>query len=359
MMKKGSDNMKNAIAVYLNYKKMRLTEYGVFLLNEDTPFLRDVLTYYFETYIDNYYYHIFHTVDTDNYNKKILKEELEGIMKEILYDYKPYELEVSNEEYASNEKLIQKARDLVYEIIKIEELEINNKEEIPSKIQDFVNNNKLIQEYLGNRLSKLIKLVTETYQKKQKLLKYNHQFFDVVTKKFTNHNDIEELILLPNIKSLDIYNKNMVNLVLQDKRLDLIKIECMIQKVSLEILKEYESNKNIKKKIIELPNTIINRGKIIPEIKELLDNSLLARYVILSIKFDMYKDYSNQLESDYDFACIYKINKQNNEGVKAIDEMAKELFFKYCIVKNCEFEKRDTYLEYQNEQIDVLLYEEE
>ena len=351
--------MKNAIAVYLNYKKMRLTEYGVFLLRKDTPFLRDVLTYYFETYLDNYYYHIFHTVDTDYYNKKILKLELDGIMKEILYDYKPYELEVSNEEYSANQRFIQKAKDLVYEIIKLEELEINNKEEIPSKIQEFVENNKLIQEYLENRVSKLIKLVTETYQKKQRLYHYKDQYFDIDRKQFTNHNDIEEIRIIPNIKSLEIYNKNMVHLVLEDKKLDLLKIETIIQKVSLEIIKEYEANKEIKKRIIELPNSVINRGKIIPEIKELLDNSLLARFVTLSIPFDMYKHYSNQLDSDYDFACIYKINKLNNEGVKAIDEMGKELFFKYCIVKNCEYEKRNIYLEYQNEQIEVLLYEEE
>ena len=42
--------MKNAIAVYLNYIQKRLTEYGVFLIQEDTPFIRDVFSYYFETY---------------------------------------------------------------------------------------------------------------------------------------------------------------------------------------------------------------------------------------------------------------------------------------------------------------------
>ena len=63
----------------MNYKIQRLVEYGVFLLNEDSPFIRKVFHEYFALYVDNYYYHQFYTVDTTTYSLKNLLQEFETI----------------------------------------------------------------------------------------------------------------------------------------------------------------------------------------------------------------------------------------------------------------------------------------
>ena len=99
--------MDNLINVFMNYKVNRLVQYGVFLLNQDTPFLRKVLKHYFQTYVDNYYYHVFHTIDDDRFNEKNLKLEFTGAKEEMLDDYREYELQVSNEEYAENQAIIR------------------------------------------------------------------------------------------------------------------------------------------------------------------------------------------------------------------------------------------------------------
>ena len=53
----------------MNYKINRLIEYGVFAFGKDTPFIRNVLKEYFSTYVDNYYYGVFNTIDDERYNE--------------------------------------------------------------------------------------------------------------------------------------------------------------------------------------------------------------------------------------------------------------------------------------------------
>ena len=84
--------MDNLISVFMNYKVNRLVEYGVAIYQQDSQFVRDVLNVYFQTYIENYYYQIFSTLENDEtFNRRNLKAELTGIMEEMVYDYKSYE----------------------------------------------------------------------------------------------------------------------------------------------------------------------------------------------------------------------------------------------------------------------------
>ena len=106
--------MNNLISIFMNYKINRLVEYGVFVVQKDTPFIRQVFTGYFSTYVDNYYYNIFNTVEEEKFNEKNLKLEFKGIKEEMLDDYRAYELQVSNEEYSENRNAIEDLHDIEY-----------------------------------------------------------------------------------------------------------------------------------------------------------------------------------------------------------------------------------------------------
>ena len=107
--------MKNLIDIFISYKTNCLIKYGLLIYNKDNKFIRDVFATYFKTYIDNYYYDIFHTVDVLEFNEEVLKKEFTGCMEELLDEYRNYELQVSNEEYSNNVKIIKELKDISYD----------------------------------------------------------------------------------------------------------------------------------------------------------------------------------------------------------------------------------------------------
>ena len=133
--------MNNVISVFMNYKIQRLVDYGVFLLDEDLSFIRKVFQAYFSLYVDNYYYHIFYTVDDSVYNFDNLCKEFQGTMIEMLDDYKQYELQESNQEYSFHTKIIKDLKDFSLEVLKIDQLKIHDKEQLSEAITAFVENN--------------------------------------------------------------------------------------------------------------------------------------------------------------------------------------------------------------------------
>ena len=107
----------------MNYKVNRLVAYAKFMTENQDDFVQSVFREYFQTYVDNYYYHVFHTIDDDEeFSIDNLKKELKGIMEEMLYDYRSYEFVVSNEEYQNHCKAIRELNPICFEIIKIDAL---------------------------------------------------------------------------------------------------------------------------------------------------------------------------------------------------------------------------------------------
>ena len=61
----------------MNYKINRLTNYGVLVYHENSIFIKQVFKAYFKTYVDNYYYGVFNTIDElDDFDIFGVKEEL-------------------------------------------------------------------------------------------------------------------------------------------------------------------------------------------------------------------------------------------------------------------------------------------
>ena len=282
----------------MNYKITRLVEYGVLFFHRDTPFIRRVLVSYFQTYIDNYYYGVFNTIDDEVYNRKNLKLEFTGIMEEMLYEYETYEFAMSPEEYKTNREIMRKLRDLSYEIVRIDLLEIQDKDEIPDLLGKLLDENELLANYLSGNIQKLIKMVKDTYLQSKKILQYKDDYFTLEERHFVGKNDSCFMELVPCIKSLGMYRKNLINKVYEKDEFTASKFYCLIQKISLLLLHNFMEKKEQKKIFIELPSECVSRGKIQEKILKLIDNPLFQKYVYA------YQDYNKKTFAFFFFTNV-------------------------------------------------------
>ena len=344
--------MNNLITVFLNYKVSRLAAYGTLIYNEDSDFINRIFKNYFQIYVDNYYYGIFHTVDDGVYNKDNLKLEFDGIEKEMLEEYLDFELLVSNEEYTKNINDIKEIKKYALELIDIDLLEINNKDDIPKVVEEFVNKNKFIKGKIDNKLKKLTSLVRETFQTNMKMMNYKEEYFTMDVKKFFERDDLSYYSLKQTVKLLDNYKRGMVLNVYDDNRLDVKKSICLIQKVSLEILKKFINHEEIKPIIIQIRDDCFGRGKLKEEVLEVLDNPLLEKYLILGV------NYNTSFDLEYSLACIQDYTHINDVYQKT-ETILNEGAFDYLVVSDYKYRDRDFFVKYENASLEVLLFEEE
>ncbi len=351
--------MNNLITVFMDYKINRLISYAEFLMEKDDEFTHNVFYEYFHTYVDNYYYHIFHTIDDDSeYSISNLKLELKGIMEEMLYDYKEYELSVSNEEYKEHCQLIIDLNPICFEIIKIDSLEFESKEDVALKMNSFLDENSTFNSLTKERRNKLISMVRETYQTVQKLLSYEENYYQIEEYYFEDKQDKVFYKLVPAIKVLDCYRTTTIYKVYQDKNLGNAKLRCLIQKVSFQLLKNVLEKKKNPLIFIEFPETTIRRGKFDDEILDLIDNPLFQQYVVICVNYSMYQAQESAFSEDYQFACIQDFTHisdiyQKTESIRQVG------IFRYLVVQDCKYKNRDYFLKYHNEALEVLLFEEE
>ena len=349
--------MNNLITVFMNYKIDRLTEYGVFLVQQDSEFIRQVFKEYFRVYVDNYYYGIFHTIDNGKYNEKNLKLEFKGIMEEMLDDYREYELQVSNKEYADNRKLICDMNPICEEIIKIDFLEFENKEDIPVKVYDFIQQHSLLKELCEGRENHLTRLVRETYLVCLKLLNYQDNYFHIEKREFQKQKDKYFIELVPGIKVLDVYRKSMVHKIYQDERLDSSKIECLMQKVSLELLKGLLKKEKLPLYFLRLGDSVIARGKIQNSTIALMDNPIFQKYVVLGISYNTFVNQRSAFLEDYQFACIQDF-KHINDIYQKVETIYQEGTFNYLIVDDYRINDHDFFADYESDSMEMLMFEE-
>lgn len=350
--------MDNLINVFMNYKVNRLVQYGVFLLNQDTPFLRKVLKHYFQTYVDNYYYHVFHTIDDDRFNEKNLKLEFTGAKEEMLDDYREYELQVSNEEYAENQAIIRDMKKIAFDICKIDTLKIEEKSQINEVLMEFIKAHDNLQELLGSRLTKLGSMIRETITTCEKMIHYEDNYYILGEKKFEGENAIFQFELIPNIKVLEVYKKGMITKIYQDHRLDEKKMECFLQKVSLFLLKKLLAKEKMDTYILPMDSPFISRGRIDPKVYSLMDNPLFRRHVVIGVPYNTYLAQKTAFAEDFTFACIQDFSHINDIYQKVIN-IYQEGVFQYLIVSDYRYKDKDFFLNYDHDVLKVLVFEEE
>ncbi|MBP5678878.1 MAG: hypothetical protein J6X28_03525 [Bacilli bacterium] len=351
--------MDNLISVFMNYKLNRLVEYGVTIFQQDSPFIRSVLSNYFQTYIDNYYYGVFNTIEDENiYNRKNLKTEFMGIMEEMLYDYQNFEGQVSNEEFQNNKKTIRELRDLSYEIVKIDTLEIPNREELPEFVHQFLLSNEVFQHYLEGKTEKMIRLIRETYTNENKILSYENQYYQIGERHFVERDDCVWYNLQHSIRSLDVYRKGLVGKVFEDERFDFLKTECLIQKISYQLLVNFLNHKENKKIFIDLPSSLVSRGSIDERILSLIDNPMFQRNVWLSVPYNTYLSNKNAFSDDYHFAFMQDF-RHINDIYQKTEGIYNEGITHFLIMLDCKEDDRDFFQNYKNDVMSILIFEEE
>lgn len=350
--------MNNLISIFMNYKISRLVEYGIFLYGEDNEFLRKIFREYFSVYVDNYYYGIFYTVEDTNYSLDNLKKEFDGLEKELLEDYLQYELVETNDEYQAHISGISKLKDFSLEVLKIDELDIKNREDIIPNVEEFISKNEFFRKHTEGQIPKFTKLVRESFQTIQKLLKLEDHFFEIKQESFVNHDDVYYLELDPHINILHNYRKSMVSRVYQEEGLERAKFECIVQKISLMILKSILEKTEVPLFIIELKDIFIKRGKIIDEVYEFINNPLFRHYVLLGVSYNSYTNQKEAFMEDFHFACIQDYSHISDIYQKT-DNISKEGVFDYLIVSDYKYKDRDFFLQFESDALKVLVFEEE
>ncbi|MBR6137811.1 MAG: hypothetical protein IKQ06_06630 [Bacilli bacterium] len=347
--------MNNLITVFMNYKLNRLVDYGVVVYQNESPFIRGVFGSYFQTYIDNYYYGIFNTIDNGSYNEENLKLEFNGIMEEMLYDYEEYKNKVSQEEYLNNQKIIRDLKDIALLIVPIDTLEFDSEDDVSVKMEDFFNTSNLM---VGNRKDKLIKMIKDTYVMQKKLLDYENPDFTFGERRFHEVRDCVWIDLVPSIPSLEGYRKGLIDKVNSDNSLVLSKLECLVQIISLMLLKNFLEKKESRKMFISLDDSLISRLGIDEDVLSLIDNPMFQKNVYLAVSYNTYSRYRNTFIEDYNFAFTQDFSHINDIFQK-IDAIYNEGFSHYLIVTDCRDDDKDYFINYKNEVMSVLMFEEE
>ena len=75
-------------------------------------------------------------------------------MEELLDEYRNYELQVSNEEYSNNVKIIKELKDISYEITKMDLLNYKDRDDVVDVVSKFIKENSLLNNLIGERLIK-------------------------------------------------------------------------------------------------------------------------------------------------------------------------------------------------------------
>ncbi len=350
--------MENLINVFMNYKVDRLVEYGVFLFNQDLPFIREVLQHYFQTYVDNYYYQVFHTIDDDHFTEKNLKLEFTGAKEEMLDDYREYELQVSNEEYSTNQGYIRDLEKVALLVCKIDMLDWKEKAQIPEELEKYIQSSEEFRELVDNRQNKLASMIRETMSNCEKFLSFEDNYYVISERKFEQNKDISMLELVPNIKVLEVYKKGMITKIYQDDRLDPKKMECFLQKLALFLLKKLLAKEKINTYMIQVDSPIISRGRFSPKIYPLMDNPLFRKYVVVGVPYNTYLAQKAAFADDFVFACFQDFSHINDIYQKVIN-IYQEGVFEYLIVTDCRYRDREFFLNYDNSSLKVLVFEEE
>ena len=70
-------------------------------------------------------------------------------MEELLDEYRNYELQVSNEEYSNNVKIIKELKDISYEITKMDLLNYKDRDDVVDVVSKFIKENSLFNNLIG------------------------------------------------------------------------------------------------------------------------------------------------------------------------------------------------------------------
>ena len=354
--------MNNLINAFMEFKINYFLNCTKLLYNNNHKFIIKCMKGYFRTYIDNYYYYTYNTIDSNSeYSEENLQKEMKGIMEEMLDDYSDFELIDSNEIYSSNKNSIVELKDICFEIVKLDKLEYDNLEDLKNKITEFFTKNPILSDYLNDNIDTLIKYTKDYKSTIKKILKYKDNYFKL---KRTPYEDKENKYYVTldydadNNKITEKYRRGLIDSIFKkDDRLEHRKMICLLNKILYQLLQDTINNeKNYY--FISIDDNVFYKDRIINAIYNLMDNPLFRKYVVLCCDFHTYLSHKNVFEEDFVFACKQKFRRVS-DIYKKVNAIYTEGVFNYLVVMDCKENDRNFFKEYKADGMEVLLIKED
>ena len=308
--------MENIVMLYLNKKKNNILGYSNMLLKmlvkEDTKFdkpLKDIIELYMKV---NYLEH-FSFIDL---NEKTIEKS--KVFNQITKISSAYFKKSKFEEIKKNTFFIST---IIFISLQIEDrtsVLLNNSlspiEDIINQYEDLTESTKKLILNCKKELKELIK--ENTGIEKKFLLNTNSKDFKLLFKKIAsvkNKYTIYETNLIRNIKSLEKYNQDEVNMLIEDnnlnEKIDLIKFQLLL----ITELKSIILNKK-NHFIIDL-NGFITKKKNYDFINKIL-NEDLKKYLIFKIDFEELDERTDYVKELKEQGFKFLITDLNHEKIK-------------------------------------------
>lgn len=351
----------NLVEIYMNYRINRMLKYGLTIMHSDDSFLSECLSNYLRTYINSSYYRIFDTVSTNNYDDKVLLEEIEGKRLEMLDDLSNYELIDTNEVYEEKIKTINTSSKIVPFLIKLDLLRFEDKDEAVIKIKDLLERDSFVRELLLENTVKLVSLVNETKEKMDEFFLRKDTYFSLDYPLFKDRDNYVWVNINNDVKLLqDNYKKSLVERVYRDKKIQEDKLDLKIKKFIKQLLFDLYNGMDLYDKyFIEIEDSLFEDRKDIEKYFVMLDNPLIKRYLTLAISTDSFN--SNQAfikKYGFSIACIQDFSHINDVDTK-LTNLDNSLVFDFVIVKAFKDKDYNTFMKYTPVNMRDILFNKE
>ncbi|MBQ6539086.1 MAG: hypothetical protein IJL76_02280 [Bacilli bacterium] len=323
--------MDNLINVYMDYMVKTYSRIAVVYFSQEQYFVEENTARFINTYIDNYYYGIKHTVkDNSLFGVGVLEKEFDGLLIELLKEYEAFELVDDNQLYKKKVKMLHDMRNFSLDLIKLDKIKFNNTWQEDIK--------KIFENYEID-IDKVIKIYENYLDRINKFIGMEDEYYTLSFDRIDNGDKCYKLVLNENIDALRKYKRFMIKEVFHDDRLDLDRWKTSIQKFSLMILNDMIRDKKIERKyFLSLDKDIFKRGVLNEELIRLLDNNMLRQHLYLILPFDVIKDGKEKLDTlNYNLTIKVDFTYINDIGLKL--EACKNLGCANTLV--CGWKERD------------------
>lgn len=301
----------NIITIFLEKKRNLLVDVCVKLLNIELDDLKEWVNQLFSVYIDNRYYNIFYSIDSNSYTDDNLMIELKEKMYDLLYKFSEKELELDNEVFSYCREVSNSIVEMVYLISLLDSENYLDAKDIDEYVYKVYKQSNINIYFNENDLA----IVTDLLSKLQKLDKLVLDSKDVYFKlKFISdtNNTYTLLDLDYSIDALKYYKNKMVMHVLNYDDIIENKTVCMINKISLLILKNIILHKEITKYFVKINSKNFFRGHLKKNIRDMCADKIFMNNIIFSVDFSVNKDNLLFEELGNEIACIQDFSHIND-----------------------------------------------
>ena len=336
--------MNNIVDSYKKFKTYYLKKLGKILYSSKQPESVDILDRYINNYFNAKFYNIYETVeDGTPFSFEVLQEEFDGLEIELLE---------TNKELT---KQIKELKKVAYFICNLDGI-YQTEEEIEKLIEEEVVKDRYIQIILGNKKDNFIKEFINMSRKENKILESNiNEFFELTSRQQDN------LVIIDmnySIKLLNSYRKTLVNQVYKDQKLYLKKSINILNKIAFKILKDKCLELDDKMRyIVLLDNPAIVDGDFAKEIKNIVNDKLIARKLGIALSDEVLTSREKVFKNEVRLSCFRDMTYVNDIEKKFSTILA--LPIEYFIVTNYKTKREADIISYADTDDRIIILEED